>query len=699
MYPKENKINRFGYGRFTPSWLQFFNHQHWLLFFICSFIVIAGMQATGFTGVIITSLEKRYELRSTETAFIASVYEISAAIVGTIVSFYACQGHKPKVLAYGAITMSLGAFIFALPHFISGEYYSKASNQNSGLCYRPELTNMTTSPSVTTDITTTDLLCSASSALRNFIYIILIGQVLVGAGNNLLWNVGMACMDENVSPNVSSIYIAIMMALSALGPAIGYLLGGAFMRIYVDWPVRSPGLIPEDARWVGAWWLGFIITGFLLLLIALPLLAYPPHLSGYEKYKAMRLARVDVKPTADHNYGNKLKDLPQATRDLITNKPFIWSVIAATLESIAANGFATFLPKFIEYQFALTSSVSSIITGLIVVPGAGGGMILGGYIVKRFGFNGATSAKFNTVLSVVGTIACTLFALSCPTAKFAGVNIAYPQLNVNNGDIRSVNETYLTSSCNNQCHCEKQKYQPVCGVNGITYFSPCHAGCVVVNMSLPISNRKYYNCSCIMTPSNYGNSTLPSAMKNTAIEGICDQECSNLAPFLILLFAMMVLTYIKAVPATEVIFRCVPDSQRSFALGIEWLFLRLLGSVPGPIIMGWIIDNSCHVWKIECGQKSSCWFYDNNLMRFLILGAGVFFKGIASIGYFMAWYTYSSNQDNVSDEENAMGQDKNLSIATNVTLSTTASDNIFSSAASAEFRLNYGSQKSRETII
>ena len=139
----------------------------------------------------------------------------------------------------------------------------------------------------------------------------------------------------------------------------------------------------------------------------------------------------------------------------------------------------------------------------------------------------------------------------------------------------------------------------------------------------------------------------------------------------------------------------MPVSQRSFALGLEWLFLRLLGSVPGPIIMGWIIDNSCDVWKIECGQKSSCWHYDNNLMKYLILGAGVFFKGIATIGYFMAWYTYRSNQDQVSDEENA----RNLSIGTNATLSTTASDHILPTAASTEFRANYGLQKSRETII
>ena len=54
---------------------------------------------------------------------------------------------------------------------------------------------------------------------------------------------------------------------------------------------------------------------------------------------------------------------------------------------------------------------------------------------------------------------------------------------------QSSNLSQLTSTCNDLCQCQEQKYQPVCGADGITYFSPCHAGCTIANMSLPISNR------------------------------------------------------------------------------------------------------------------------------------------------------------------------------------------------------------------
>ena len=35
----------------------------------------------------------------------------------------------------------------------------------------------------------------------------------------------------------------------------------------------------------------------------------------------------------------------------------------------------------------------------------------------------------------------------------------------------------LTDKCNVKCGCSSDAYQPVCGEDGISYFSPCHAGC------------------------------------------------------------------------------------------------------------------------------------------------------------------------------------------------------------------------------
>ncbi len=40
-----------------------------------------------------------------------------------------------------------------------------------------------------------------------------------------------------------------------------------------------------------------------------------------------------------------------------------------------------------------------------------------------------------------------------------------------------VDEFNLSSKCNKDCHCSTSYIEPICGKNGITYFSPCFAGC------------------------------------------------------------------------------------------------------------------------------------------------------------------------------------------------------------------------------
>lgn len=49
----------------------------------------------------------------------------------------------------------------------------------------------------------------------------------------------------------------------------------------------------------------------------------------------------------------------------------------------------------------------------------------------------------------------------------------------------------LTAWCNTGCSCSSSLVEPVCGNNGLTYFSACHAGCTSYSQQ-----DKFANCTC-----------------------------------------------------------------------------------------------------------------------------------------------------------------------------------------------------------
>ena len=62
-----------------------------------------------------------------------------------------------------------------------------------------------------------------------------------------------------------------------LGPTLGYMLGSASLKMYVN-PGVEVDFDEKDPRWIGAWWFGYPIIGGLILLFAIPLVCFPQRL-------------------------------------------------------------------------------------------------------------------------------------------------------------------------------------------------------------------------------------------------------------------------------------------------------------------------------------------------------------------------------------------------------------------------------------
>ncbi|KAJ8321940.1 hypothetical protein KUTeg_000411 [Tegillarca granosa] len=222
-----------------------------------------GMIVNGFINVVISNLEKRYELSSTETGLIASFYDIATVLCLIPVSYFGGLGCKPRYIGIGVFFMGVGSFIFALPQFVSGIY--QPLDDGDIIC----------------NGTTTVSSCDQNSGLSDYKYVFFLAQILLGIGASPLYTLGITYLDDNLSVRSSALYIGIYSALVVFGPAIGYLAGGAFLELYVDIDkvdLSSISLKPTSARYVGAWWIGFLISSVLALVIAYPLCGFPSSL-------------------------------------------------------------------------------------------------------------------------------------------------------------------------------------------------------------------------------------------------------------------------------------------------------------------------------------------------------------------------------------------------------------------------------------
>ncbi|XP_033735056.1 solute carrier organic anion transporter family member 4A1-like isoform X2 [Pecten maximus] len=626
---------RYGCRTFRPTFLQAFNSIRWHVFWQCVFNFFEGFVVNGVINVIIPSLEKRYEMSSSRSSIIASANDFGALVVLIFISYYGGQRNKPRIMAAGVFLMSIGSLIFSLPHFVGDKYTYTSSdglNGTQNLCLKDSSDDITN-------------VCQGeipdNSVYDGYYACFLIGQAFLGIGAVPMFTIGLTYIDDNCKPKMTSFFLGCTMCSAAVGVAIGYIVGGQTLSYFVDANKVDPSsvpLTPADPQWVGAWWIGILVSFLSFLLIGLPILGYPKQLPGYTQLQKLRKLEAhnvgDDEVTTRPNFGKSWRDFPRSFVLLIKNPAFLFVCLASTTEALFVGGLATFGSKLLQEMYHVDLTSAGLIMGLITIPGSGGGMFLGGYLVKRFRW------EFRGIVRFCGTcmFVCMLFAptfiANCPSRPLAGITGNYKYESVQTG---------LSAECNQDCHCTTSGYEPVCDGNHTVYFTPCHAGCTTVNVNGDA--KEYGNCSCIS-----GGTNAQDDLQRDAIGGLCVDQCPWFYVFCLLLLCIMLFTFMTVPSLTTSTFRCVASQQRSLALGVQLLVTRLLGTTPGPILLGALIDSTCSVWQETCGQTGSCWTYRKSDLSLRLMAWMATLKIMGVIFTLIAYNMYKSPAADKFDE-------------------------------------------------
>ncbi|XP_075240906.1 solute carrier organic anion transporter family member 4A1-like isoform X2 [Convolutriloba macropyga] len=592
--PEELRNESFGCFRFRPKFLQRFNSPVAMLVFICLLVAVQAKLVSGFLNTSLSTIEKVFGLSSTESGLIISTYDAASLVAVIPVTYFGQAGRKPRYLGGGALLIAAGCFVFFLPEAFRDPYTWLTDDELQYCSDDPKNQE-----------------CADHNSNHNLKFIFMAGTLLIGVGATPVYTLGVAYMDENVPKAKSALYLGIFYTIAVVAPALGYVLSGLFLRIPIDFKHWSVAI--EDPGWAGAWFIGFLLQALLALLIAIPLLGLPKSIKASATTStttatpstgADEIERVDetavrpgdekAKKTSSVGFRDikqALKSLPKSLMSLVKNVTFMLLIMHGVCAYLVISGLATFLPKYFESQFGLSSSDSAFMVGSLAIPAAAIGTLGSGIFLKHKDWPCIKVMKFGLCVQMLAIPFLSFFLFSCPRYNLAGLNADYNNSTSDAISGRSSNEVSFDSACNSGCSCDYVYFDPVCGSNDLTYFSPCHAGCY---------GEELDDCKCLGRNSD-GERTVGERM-------ICEEDCATRELSYALFFLMLMIASMVSVPHITCLLRVVPDTQRSLALGLQWVFVRLLGTIPGPIIVGKIFDSTCLLWNESkaCHESSFC---------------------------------------------------------------------------------------------
>lgn len=615
-----------GIGSCRPAFAQRLANPKVYLFFFCMLGILQGAYFT-YTVGIVSTIEKRYAFDSKVSGLILIADNISPIFFSVIMGYYGSKVNRPRMVGFGMLVLVLSCFLSSLPYYIYGPGLHLLSKKvENGTRYEVcELEEATSSLGLTPKCNKEHL-----SGTTPAVALLFLGSFLSGIGGIAFFTAGVSYLDDNVRKKDSPMFFSITMALRLFGPSFGFLLSSYSLAKFES-PLSKPNISPRDPRWVGAWWLGFIILAVLLFIFAMPMFFFPRTLKRTTASTGEDEEEDETKETQNKSKLPSLKDLPSALMRLLRNPVFVAHVISVIFHCNGMLGYYILMPRYMEAHFRQTASRANLVSGATSIITMLAGIVIGGFVIRRFKPRPRLLTGYMVFVHFTGLLSIFIVMfLSCKPLKMAATLVN--------------NKLTLTNDCNKQCGCSTRIFQPLCDAeNMLNYFSPCHAGCTgSATFTSNTSDSRMFFTGCNCTDNLEEVVDLPS--------GFCPFNCNMFLVYIVVLCFAKLVSSTGRVGNTLIALRCIDPKDKTLSLGVTSCVLCIFAFIPYPLIYGALADSTCLVWEETCGRKGNCWHYDIDQLRFVMHGVtcGFMFLGIV---FDFVVFLYSKRLPDLYDDE------------------------------------------------
>ncbi|XP_046326405.2 solute carrier organic anion transporter family member 2A1-like [Haliotis rufescens] len=550
----------------------------------------------------ITALERHFGFSSSVSGFLISCNEIGFVLVTVVMSYFIRRLHIPRLLSLTTLFYGIAGLICVIPFILTRDLINPASDSNitsvfqtGPLCHL-EVTVAPTSPANSTgkaECSDTKFSYVQDETMKKIsIALFALGMLIQGVGKAPRAPGLTTYVDDNVPKTKTAMYMGFIMGTSICAMAIAFGVGGVFSKMFIT--LQATNITPTHPRWLGAWWLGFLVFGMLSIIFSFPIMCFPRRMRSAED-RAGTQGKTPIKVTG----------FLSALVRLVSNPIYFPIVMGNCVTLFSIGGMMAFIPKYMETQFTLPAWKSNMIIGGLSIVTNCAGTIIGGIVTSKMKLSPLTCLKVTVgIIFFSLVIQTSLNFLGCENPVISKGEMTPRNTTMYIGTHNSTSFTMTPSSgCNSDCGCTNTIYFPMCGADGVNYFSPCHAGCSDFSI-----NHTYSNCSCV-----------GGSMK-TATPGLCTPECPMFYAFAAVTVVGGFIMTMAAMPVLIAVIRSVSEEDKPVAVGLGGFLYTLLGFLPGPILFGWLIDKACLHWNSGCGGKGACALYDIELFRYLVMG-------------------------------------------------------------------------------